>query len=77
MSAAKPEPGSVSQTLTSALRLRKTPLTVKEFAEAGGISIKTVYTGTKSGLIPHRRICGCIRFDPHTTADWLESLDIP
>jgi hypothetical protein len=68
---------NASETLSSAVRKRKTPLHVKDFAEANGVSIKSVYTGVRQGLIPHRRVLGRIVFDPHTTADWMESLDIP
>jgi len=43
-----------------------------ELAEVLAISRKHVYKLAKSGRIPCCRMGGAIRFDPETTAQWLE-----
>ena len=62
-----------SETLASLVRRRRTAWTAEELAEVLSLSRKHIYKLAKKGRMPSLRIGGAIRFDPHTTAAWLES----
>jgi excisionase family DNA binding protein len=62
-----------SESLASLVRRRRTAWTAEELAEVLSLSRKHIYKLAKKGRIPSLRIGGAIRFDPHTTATWLES----
>jgi excisionase family DNA binding protein len=47
-------------------------LTVAELALLLAVSIKTIYKMVEAGRIPHMRVFGSIRFDPATTAAWIQ-----
>lgn len=65
------DPGSES--LAALVRRRRTAWTAEELAEVLSLSRKHIYKMAKKGRMPSMRIGGAIRFDPHTTAAWLES----
>jgi excisionase family DNA binding protein len=48
-------------------------LTVAELAFMLALSIKTIYKMVEAGRIPYMRVFGSIRFDPATTAAWIQS----
>jgi len=62
-----------SESLASLVRRRRTAWTAEELAEVLSLSRKHIYKMAKKGRMPSLRIGGAIRFDPHTTAAWLES----
>jgi excisionase family DNA binding protein len=66
-------PESESESLASLVRRRRTAWTAEELAEVLSLSRKHIYKLAKKGRMPSLRIGGAIRFDPHTTATWLES----
>jgi excisionase family DNA binding protein len=49
-------------------------LTVEELATLLAMSPKTVYAKVKAGTMPATLLGSMIRFDPHTTAEWLRGL---
>jgi excisionase family DNA binding protein len=51
-------------------------LTVAELALLLTFSIKTIYKMVEAGRIPHMRVFGSIRFDPATTAAWIQSRSV-
>ena len=48
-------------------------LTVEELGEFTSISVKTLYRYIKLRKLPAIRIGGCVRLNPHTTAEWLRA----
>lgn len=52
---------------------RTSLLTVEELGEYTSISPKTLYRYIKNRKLPAIRIGGCVRLNPHTTAEWLRS----
>lgn len=62
-----------SESLANLVRRRRTAWTAEELAEVLSLSRKHIYKLAKNGRIPSLRIGGAIRFDPHATAEWLES----
>lgn len=68
-----PQLNPESESLASLVRRRRTAWTAEELAEVLSLSRKHIYKMAKKGRIPSLRIGGAIRFDPHTTAAWLES----
>jgi excisionase family DNA binding protein len=48
-------------------------LTVKELAPLLNLSSTSLYNRAREGCIPSYRIGGSVRFDPHTTAEWLRA----
>lgn len=71
-----PELSPESESLASLVRRRRTAWTAEELAEVLSLSRKHIYKLAKKGRMPSLRIGGAIRFDPHTTATWLESKSI-
>ena len=59
-------------TLVSLIRGRRGAWTAEELAELLALSKKHLYRLAKAGRIPSYRIGGAVRFDPTSTADWLE-----
>jgi excisionase family DNA binding protein len=53
--------------------LEKMPraLRASELAKILSTSKMTIYRLVEQGAIPHFRVGGLIRFDPHAIADWL------
>jgi excisionase family DNA binding protein len=45
-------------------------------AETTGWSVQHVYRLAQQGQIPHHRILGSVRFDPHKIAKWLDDHEI-
>jgi len=48
-------------------------LTVDDLARLLSFKPKTIYAKVAKGTLPATRMDGTIRFDPHTTAEWLRS----
>lgn len=69
----EPQLNPESESLASLVRRRRTAWTAEELAEVLSLSRKHIYKLAKKGRMPSLRIGGAIRFDPHTTAAWLES----
>lgn len=68
-----PQLNPETESLASLVRRRRTAWTAEELAEVLSLSRKHIYKLAKKGRMPSLRIGGAIRFDPHTTATWLES----
>jgi excisionase family DNA binding protein len=51
-------------------------ITVAELAILLNLSRTTLYDMARRGAIPHCRIGGSVRFDPHAIAAWLRSRTI-
>lgn len=54
------------------LRSRRAAWTAAELAELLTMDAKTIYAMAKSGRLPSIRIGSNVRFDPATTAAWVE-----
>jgi excisionase family DNA binding protein len=59
--------------VASIVRSKRSAWTADELAEILSLSRKHIYKLAKQGRMPHTRFGGAVRFDPHTTANWLES----
>ena len=59
--------------LAETIRARKTAWKAEELSVLLALSQKHLYKLAKSGRMPCVRIGGAVRFDPHTTANWLEA----
>jgi excisionase family DNA binding protein len=46
-------------------------LTANELAEMLTVSRITIFKQAKAGRIPSFRVGSCVRFDPHSVAQWL------
>jgi excisionase family DNA binding protein len=46
-------------------------LTANELADILAVSRITIFKQAKAGRIPSFRIGTCVRFDPHSVAEWL------
>jgi len=46
-------------------------MTADELAEILAVSPVTIFKHAKAGRIPSFRIGTCVRFDPHSVAEWL------
>lgn len=51
-------------------------LKVTELALLLAVSIKTIYKMVEARRIPHMQVFGSIRFDPATTAAWIQSKSV-
>lgn len=60
--------------LAETIRARKTAWKAEELSVLLALSQKHLYKLAKQGRIPSYHIGGAVRFDPHTTANWLEKL---
>jgi excisionase family DNA binding protein len=64
--------GKKPTTLADSVLNHGKALTVAELALLLAVSIKTIYKMVEAGRIPHMRVFGSIRFDPATTAAWIQ-----
>lgn len=62
-----------TQSLPDIIRAHRHAWTAAELSDVLSLSQKHFYKLAKAGRIPCIRIGGAIRFDPATTANWLES----
>jgi len=62
-----------TQSLPDMIRGQRRAWTAEELSGILSLSRKHFYKLAKQGRIPSIRIGGAIRFDPATTASWLES----
>jgi excisionase family DNA binding protein len=58
--------------LVDLILLKPRALTVREVATLLHLSERQIYKLAAAHRIPSFRICGSVRFDPVTTADWLQ-----
>lgn len=66
-------PNSRTEPLSLADRIERMgrALTATELAEMLTVSKITIFKQAKAGRIPSFRIGTCVRFDPHSVAQWL------
>jgi excisionase family DNA binding protein len=60
------------QTLSSYIRNSRTAWTAEEIADILSLTKQHIYRLAKGGRMPSYRLGGAVRFDPQTTADWLD-----
>ena len=65
-----------TETIANMLRRRRTLLTVSEVADLIQWSTKHLYKLCADGRMPHASYGGSLRFDPATTANWMESKNV-
>ena len=68
--------GKKPTTLADSVLNHGNALTVAELALLLAVSIKTIYKMVDAGRIPYMRVFGSIRFDPATTAAWIQSRSV-
>jgi excisionase family DNA binding protein len=71
-----PNEGKKSTTLADSVLNHGRALTVAELAMLLALSIKTIYKMVEARRIPYMRVFGSIRFDPATTAAWIQSRSV-
>lgn len=65
-----------NESMAAQIRNRRTALTAEELAELLALSRRHIYKLAKKGRMPSLSIGGAIRFDPDSTANWLEGKSI-
>jgi excisionase family DNA binding protein len=68
-----PSGTATATTLADSVLNHGKALKVAELAFVLAISIKTIYKMVEAGRVPYIRVFGSIRFDPATTAAWIQS----
>lgn len=63
-------------TIADEIERSPTALTVRDLTKLWQVSDETVYRLATSGVLPHFRIGGSLRFDPRQVAMWLRSRSI-
>lgn len=58
------------------LRAKRGLMDASPVAEILGMNLDVLYRKTKDGLLPHFRILGRVKYDPHVIADWLEERQV-
>lgn len=54
------------------LRAMRGLIHAKELAPLLGMNEDKLYQKTKAGEVPHFRVLGRVKYDPHVIADWLQ-----
>jgi excisionase family DNA binding protein len=62
---------NIGSSLAAELEKMPRALRASELANILSTSKMTIYRLVEQGAIPHFRVGGLIRFDPHAIADWL------
>ena len=73
MESCNPANNTIAQLLSLPDRIEQTgrAMTADELAALLNVSRITIFKQAKAGRIPSFRVGTCVRFDPHSVAQWL------